>query len=806
MKNIILVHVCMVFFVSISVCGQKKGRQKLSFNKDWKFILKDSSVFKTKDFDDSDWRELDLPHDWSIEHKTSKKNSGRNAWFPGGVAWYSKEFILPSGSQEKHVEIQFDGIYRHSKIWINGEYVGAQYDGYTSFYFDITEFLNPTGQRNRIAIRVDNSVQPNCRWYSGSGIYRNSWLTITDKLHIKNWGVSVTTPQVSKSKAVVKVNAEIENFKGYEDLIVKTTVYDKNKILVANSNKAIVVNLLKDYNEELELNISNPNLWSVDTPNMYKLEVELWTRNELIDSYVTNFGIRDIRFDADRGFFLNNKNLKIKGVCLHHEAGSLGAAVPLEVWQRRLSKLKSIGCNAIRTAHNPFAPEFLDLCDEMGFLVMDEFVDKWNHDETYLSKKNKKSNFFNPSGFGDPFFELEWQKNYEQTIKRDRNHPSVIIWSVGNENHSPGSVNQNVGLKKYTSFVRSIDSTRPVVSGMERGKDMPYRQKIKNILDSCQFMDLIALNYGEQWCEEIKKQHPDKAYLSTESYRYFNSELEKRFASMEKSPWLDVMSNDYNAGLFLWSGIDYLGESKSFSKLGSNSSLIDFAGFRREVSYLYQALWSDEPMVRIAVYKGDSDDFSTSGRWSSPPVNETWNLEEGKSYDLVTYTNCESVNLYLNNRKIGNKQLKDFSNWIVKWKELRFEPGTLIAKGVVGGHEVCEFKLDTYEKPEKIDVRVFPEKIKEGSVVQVEVRVLDKKNHLANMASLNLNFDLSGDAKILALENGNHLNVEGYTNKNEIKTNKGRCLIVLKVNTFKEKITLQITSKNLKTKRFLLKP
>ncbi|TYA71728.1 glycoside hydrolase family 2 TIM barrel-domain containing protein [Seonamhaeicola marinus] len=778
-------------------------RIKENFNKEWKFNLADSIIFSAAEFDDSDWRELEVPHDWSVEHKFDKTNSGRNAWLPGGIGWYRKHFTIPETYKNKHIEIQFDGVYRHAQVYVNGEHVGNQYDGYTSFYFDISPYLK-YGKTNVIAVKVDNSIQPNCRWYSGSGIYRNTWLTISDNLHVNNWGTYITTPEVSQEKALVNIETTVENFRGKVKFELTTTLYNSKGNRVGFATSKINAKLMRQYTVSQNIFIENPELWSDKSPKLYTALTKIKVDGEVIDDYQSTFGIRAIEFDAKKGFFLNGKNMKINGVCLHHEAGVLGAAVPIEVWEYRLKTLKEFGCNAIRTAHNPASPEFMDLCDQMGFLVMDEFVDKW-YDNVPYANSNLKNNFFNPSGFGDPKFYLEWQKNYKQTILRDRNHPSIIIWSVGNENHSPGNVRQNAGLKTYASFVRTLDPTRPVISGLERYKDENPSKKVNKILETTSYMDIIAMNYGEQWVNEIGSRNPDKPYLSTESYIYFNSSPTKRFANIERLPWFDVLDNNFNMGLFLWSGIDYLGESKKFPKLGTDCGLVDFAGFRKERSYLYQALWTDKPVVRIAVYEGDADDFSTSGKWGWPPMHESWNLEKGKAYDLVTYTNCESVNLYLNGKKIGNKKLSDFSNWIMKWKEIDYEPGLLKAVGIINGKEVCEFELKTSGKPRKIHLKANKTNVIKNEVALVEVNVLDNKGNLVKHLESDLSFQIKGNGKIIGLSNGNVYNTSSFMDKTSKKTNKGKCLVYLKVGNKTEDLHLTVSSNTLKTQVLTLK-
>ncbi len=782
---------------SQSVNSAVATRITKNFNKNWKFKLSDSTSYNNIDFDDSNWRTLDVPHDWSIEFDYNESYSGRNAWLPGGVGWYRKTVNISKEQSNKEFRIEFDGVYKNSTLWVNGHYVGNQHDGYTSFYYNISPFINFGGE-NVFALRVDNSIQPNCRWYSGSGIYRNVRLITTNKLAIEHWGTFITTPKVAKEGAEVLVQTTLRNYDDASKIVLETIICNIKGEEVGAIKTNAEINRKTTKKIHQKVNIENPSLWSVNSPELYIAKSKVLVNNQVVDIYETKFGVRTIDFDAEKGFLLNGNNLKLKGVCLHNDGGVLGVAVPIEIWERRLDKLKEIGCNAIRAAHNPPSPEFLDLCDNKGFLVMNEFVDKWNADKTNDKKRKGLNNFFNPNGFGDPFFEYEWQKNYKATVERDRNHPSIIIWSVGNENYPPEAKEQTQGLRKYTSFVRSLDETRPVISGMERGLDSDVDDKIDAILSTCSEMDLIALNYGEQWCKEIGNRNPKMPYISTESYRYFNSSLEKRFANIERSPWIDVLENDHNMGLFLWVGIDYLGESKKFPKLGSNSGLLNIAGFKKVESYLYQAFWSEKPMVRIAVYEGDADDFSTSGRWGWPPINEIWNFENGEKKDLVTYTNCESVNLYLNDKLIGNKRLSDFSNWIMKWQDITFKKGTLRAVGIIKGKEVCEFELKTTSKPHKIGFKIYDKLVNSGDIVQVEVSLLDKHGVLVTHESTDLHFEVEGNAEMLGFSNGSMYDITPTGNIETRKTNRGTCLVVLKTKATFQEGKLVVTAKNIK--------
>ncbi|MCL7754604.1 glycoside hydrolase family 2 TIM barrel-domain containing protein [Polaribacter sp. Z022] len=787
---------------TILIAQNDEVRSRINFNNNWKFNLSNKGEYSKPDYLDEDWRTLNVPHDWSIEQEFSKNNSGRNAWLPGGIGWYRKSVVIAKQDADKEFLIEFDGVYKNSTLWINGHYVGNQNDGYTNFHYNITSFLK-FGEKNTFAVKVDNSIQPNCRWYSGSGIYRNVWLVKTNKIAVDQFGTFITTPKISEDIALVNIETTIRNYSNSESISIETVIYNAKGLKVGSvkSNKNLKNRTTTKINQQVTIN--KPEFWSLQDTKTYSAKSVISKNGKVLDVYNSKFGIRTLEFHPKNGFFLNGENLKLKGVCLHHEAGVLGAAVPIDIWKSRLKTLKSFGCNAIRTAHNPMSKEFLDLCDEMGFLVMNEFVDKWNSDASLVWAPKKHPTFFNPSGFADPFFEFEWQKNYKTTILRDRNHPCVIIWSVGNENHSPGTVEQIEGLRRYTAFVRSLDPTRPVVSGMERGKDGDPSEKIKAIIKTTNEMDLIAMNYGEQWVKEIGLQNPDKPYVSTESYIYFNSTPKKRFANIEKAPWIDVLENNHNMGLFLWVGIDYLGESRNFPKLGSDSGLLDRAGFRKEISYLYEAFWSKKPMVRIAVYDGKADDFSTSGRWGSPPMKSNWNLEKNKKYDLVTYTNCDSVDLYLNGKKIGNKKLKDFSNWIVKWRDVNYKPGTLKAVGIINGKPVCEYVIRTSKKPSSF--KFIPKEITTRKIIQVEVNLTDRKGVLVSHIPTKVNFKINGNAKIIGIDNGDVTDASNFNNTKTGIIKNGRCLVLIQVENTKKDISLIAFNNQIKKEKTILK-
>lgn len=762
--------------------GLNAHAARINIDTDWKFNLGDQNLAQTVAYDDSQWRSLDVPHDWSIEQEFSETNSSRHAWLPGGIGWYRKQLMLPAEDAGEQVELQFDGVYKHASVWVNGRHVGTQYDGYTSFHFDVTPLMK-FGQMNTIAVRIDNAQQPNCRWYSGSGIFRHVWLRLTNPVHVKTQGTYITTPAITSSEATVRIRTTIQNRRAKKaDIVLLTELFDASGKKAGSTQTACNTGAKLSVEIEQELSLFSPALWSVETPQMYTAVSKIIQNDKVLNQYTSTFGVRDIRFDAEKGFFLNGKNMKLKGVCLHAEAGTFGAAVPIQKWERRLKGLKSAGCNAIRTAHNPMAPEFMDLCDSMGFLVMDEFVDKWDDRR-----------------FADPFFRQEWKKNFESTIQRDRNHPCVVIWSVGNENHAPGSTEQTESLQRYCNFVRSIDPTRPVISGMQRGMDQLPADKVDNVLRSCEHMDLIGMNYGLQWSKRIALRKPGKVFLSTETLPYYSHDEVERWAHIEKLTWFDVMANDSNIGSFMWAGTKYLGEIPA---KGLHSwpeifcwpgCILDSAGFRSDLSYLYQALWTDEPTLHIAVYEKD---VAYNKQWGAPPTKSMWNYATGEQLDLVTYSNCDYVELYLNDHRIGTQKLSDFSNWVMKWHKIDYEPGTLRAVGIRDGIAVCESTLKTAGKPVQLALKVDRPELCPDNVVHVEVQLLDASSNPVRHDDRDLKFSIKG-GEIIALDNGHLTAKDSMKEMNIRQTNQGRCLATLKAIQPPETLTLTVEAKDI---------
>jgi beta-galactosidase len=475
--------ICFVLPLGIAMAETKVQQSRTrDFCFNWKFVKGDPADAQRLEFDDSGWKDIQLPHDWSIEGPKDQKNPGssKNGYFPGGIGWYRKHFRLSPDDEGKEIFIDFDGVYQKSEVWINGHSLGRRPNGFVGFQYDLTSHVK-FGQENILAVRVDNSDQPNCRWYTGSGIYRDVRLTVTDKLHVKNCGTYVTTKSISKDEAIVRVRTEVQNsYTQSRKCALVTRVLDTNNNVVAERIAAHLVPARGEHQFDQVIQVRDPKVWSIDNPKMYRVQTLLKNDQVVCDEYKTPFGIRQARFDKDLGFVLNGEQVKLKGVCIHQDAGSLGAAVPVRAWERRLEILRSIGCNAIRTSHNPPPPELLNLCDRLGFVVIEEAFDKWEA----------------PYG---RWFKEWWQMDLTDMVRRDRNHPSVIMWSVGNEVSNQGKPEFVEQLKSLVDLTHKIDPTRPVTCALKPAKVTSREKNATAVTAIARIVDVISCNYQEQW-------------------------------------------------------------------------------------------------------------------------------------------------------------------------------------------------------------------------------------------------------------------------------------------------------------------
>ncbi len=506
-KYLFLIFLIFIIHSSIHAQDIEQNRNRLLMDFNWKFQLGEINDAQDVSFNDAGWHTINLPHDWSIEGEFSKDApaGGNGGYLPTGIGWYRKHFEVSKDDLNKIIWIEFDGVYMNSDVWINGHHLGLHPYGYTSFYYNLTPYLKEGG--NIVAVKVDNSLQPNSRWYTGSGIYRNVWLVKIDPLHIAHWGVYATTPAVSKESAVVKVATKIENnFDKEKKGILHSVIVGENGNKISETETSFTVKPGQSVELNQKLNVKSPSLWSVGSPSLYHLNQTIFEGKNIVDDLTTKIGIRKIEYDVNKGFLLNDEHIKMNGVCLHHDGGCVGAAVPLAVWKYRLEKLKEMGCNAIRTSHNPPAPEFLELCDEMGFLVMDESYDEWK-----IGKRK----------YGYHIYFDEWgRKDLTSMLERDRNHPSIVLWSVGNEIPDQKTDEGVKTLHTLVEICHEVDPTRPVTSACDNIAADGSATKLAFL----EGLDIVGYNYVDRWHERRelyysidRHDHPDWKMIGTES-------------------------------------------------------------------------------------------------------------------------------------------------------------------------------------------------------------------------------------------------------------------------------------------------
>lgn len=786
----------LVLFFSVgfsSAFSKTSDRLIQNFNKSWRFSSVERGEASKVGFDDAGWRLLNLPHDWSIEGKFSKDNPATpgGGALPGGIGWYRKTFKLDNSFVEKQIFVEFDGIYMNSEVWINDHYLGRRPYGYISFGYELTPYIKLNGGENVIAVKVDNSKQPNSRWYSGSGIYRNVRLVAVNPVHIPQWGTHIVVSEIAKSFATVDVKTTLVNSSSKRSKInLQTSIVDsKGKVVAKNG---IVKNISIDDTLEFpqRLKVANPKLWATDRPYMYKMLSEVWVDGVRVDSYTTPLGIRQFQFDPDKGFSLNGRSMKINGVCLHHDLGCLGAAVNTRALERQLQILKAMGCNGIRTSHNPPAPELLLLCDSLGFIVMDEAFDMW--------KKQK-----NPHDYH--LYWDEWhKKDLIAQIKRDRNHPSVMIWSIGNE--IPEQWGDSTGkqiTRELAAIVRDLDSTRPITAANnEVGQG-------NNLIQSGA-LDLIGYNYNHSKFADFHKDYPGKKFIATETVSALQTRgsydlpsdsvriwptrwdlpLEKGNAdlscsayencrtpwgSTHEETWKVMKKNEFLSGQFIWTGFDYLGEPTPYPWPARSSyfGVVDLAGFPKDVYYMYQSEWTNSTVLHLFPH---------------------WNWAPGQLVDVwAYYNNADEVELFLNGRSLGVKR-KLNDDLHVMWR-VPFEPGVLKAVSLKNGKVVKTDIRKTAGTPAKIVLQADRKTIladgKDLSFVSVSVQ--DKDGNECPNANNLVSFSIRGEGGIAGVDNGSPTYLESLK-ASSITAFHGKCLAVIHANGVKGTIILKAAS------------
>ena len=762
------------FFILACAIGcmlTAQARDRQNFDNGWRFVLADSAQMSKTDYHDTHWRALNLPHDWAVEGDflCSNPSGAGGGALPGGIGWYRKTFNLQKKQGECYF-IEFDGVYMNARVYINGKEVGYRPYGYSSFEYDITPYL--TAGRNVVAVRVDNSDQPNSRWYSGCGIYRHVWFTKTADVHVKHWGVHV----VANPDGRVSVTADVESQgKAYK---VRNQVFDAQ-------------------GREVGLKVRRPHLWSVDDPYIYKVRTQVLVGGKVVDEVWTNTGFRSFRFDAKTGFWLNGKNMKLNGVCEHHDFGCLGAVVNEDAMHRKLVRLKEMGVNAIRSSHNPPAPELLNMCDTMGLIVMDESFDMWRRRKT----QNDYARFFD-----------EWhERDLADLILRDRNHPSILMWSIGNEvleqwssadadtltleqanlilnaGHDAstlakdGETSVNTLLADHLAdIVRRYDTTRPITAGCNEPSP-------DNHLFKGKALDIVGFNYHHQWIKDVPKNFPGRPFIMTESVSALQTtgfytmpsdsvikapkewwlpytdpsfkcssydNMHASWSSTHEETWDVVKHTPYVGGQFIWTGFDYIGEPTPYSYPARSSyfGIIDLAGQPKDVYYMYQSEWTNRPVLHLFPH---------------------WNWLDGEQIDMWCYYNqADEVELYINGKSQGVRRKADSHQYHVMWR-VTFEPGEVKVVARKDGKEVRQQTIHTAGQPHHLQLSID---YQGKNTTFVKVEVVDENGNRCPWAENQVFFDT--DATIIGVDNGNQTSLERFKD-NKRKAFFGRCFVVL---------------------------
>ena len=783
----VLVGMLGVMGLGVEAFGQVSFGSPEKFGDGWVFELGDVAEAKQPEYADSAWRKLSLPHDWSIEGTYSPDLASGTGYLPGGIGWYRKHFDHKQGPGDEKTYIYFEGVYNRSDVYVNGHHLGHRPNGYTSFMYDLTPYLKDGD--NVISVRVDHSRYADSRYYTGSGIYRDVYLVKAPATHIAQWGVGFETLDVKGNKAKVKVGVAIEN--PVKGLVVKTSLLNAEGKVVAQSSKSISVKdveAMRSYNEgerfavgdvcNLSMQVPDVRLWSLESPYLYSLKTELLKDGKVIDSSDIPVGIRTLSFDADKGFALNGKNMKVKGVCIHHDAGALGAVVPEQVWERRLRKLKDLGVNALRMSHNPQAPAVYDIADRIGLLIMDEASDEWEFPKRKWIKGWNKGE---PGYDGSYDFFEEWiDRDVADMVRRDRNHPSVFLWSIGNEvdypndpyshpvldgNNSaisqpmyggydpeaPDAMRIGEIAKRLAKVVKGIDTSRPTtgaLAGVVMSNETAYPEAV----------DVVGYNYTEDRYDEDHATYPDRVIYGSENRSDYDA-------------WKAVRDKDFIFGQFIWTGIDYLGESGAWPSRGLYTGLLDFAGNPKPRGMFRASLWSESPVTYIGTYPKP-----WRGNWLSIDAWDSWNYEPGEEIRVVCYTNSPKARLLLDGNVVGETTDMDDNTGIIHW-DIPFAPGKLVAEGLdEDGNVGSSYEIATSGRPYAIKVAADRDKFeKAGDLAHLYIEIVDENGVPVKLADNEVSVRISGPAELIALESGDNYDMGNYRD-NRQRVYRGKLL------------------------------
>ena len=774
-------------WLSIAVSAQ--AREVININEGWRFTLGDGP-WGDPSFDDGGWRLLNLPHDWSVEGTYDKRNpSGPQGGFmPCGTGWYRLHFDAPAGSEGQRVFVRFDGVYMKSQVWINGRMVGEYPNGYNSFEYDITPFVRRDGE-NVLAVRVDNSLQPGSRWYSGSGIYRDVNLIVTSQMHFTDGGTFIATPEVSPRRAGIEMHYTLVNhnypetrftwtdnkslyvwLRGEEDgnapktesnnrvrkeCTLTSVLYDMQGQEVGRTESH---HRIGDYTRtELSqrMEIEQPRLWSHRTPYLYKMVTTIAYDGRTADSIVTPVGIRDIRFSAERGMEVNGEPVKIQGVCLHQNVGCFGTAVPLGIWRERLETLKAMGCNAIRVSHYPFAPQFYALCDSLGLYVSNEIFDEWNRGQEWG---------YSESSYGKMpytyhlYFDQWAETDLRRMIRRDRNHPCVFMYMLGNE--IPNQRIEGIDIvRKLKAIAREEDATRPVTAAC----DFFVGANVYGFMDE---LDIAGYNY-------IDRIHPDSLYAA-EHARYPERILLGTETYHKTRNHVSIRDNAYAIGEFIWVGYDYLGEIVWPDYRGWDEGILDIAGFPKAEYWLRKSYWSEEPVVHIGVQRSEGRDFD----WSPRDVADhwTWTGKEGQTLPVFVYSNCDEVELRVGKRSMGRKKVGR-NDYFARW-DVPYRAGSITATGYRNGKKAAEHVLRTADAPVSVNIsRVF----RSDDAIRVELRIVDRNGIRVPDSEAEIRIGGAAADRVTGIDNGRQYDPQGekYTSRTKGRCADGRMVVYL---------------------------
>jgi beta-galactosidase len=770
--------------------------------KEWQFSQSDTQSAQLKTFNDGKWRVLDIPHDWSIEGNFSKEHPStfNQGALPTGIGWYRKHFFLPAHAVSQHVQLNVEGVFQRADVWVNGHFLGRHNNGYVSFKHDISKYINKAGD-NVIAVRVDNAAQPNSRWYTGAGIYRKVWLDLSSQTFIDPWDLFVKANVDKNGSAAVEMSAMVSNFSGQKkDLKVIHEIHDARGKLVAKGEPIAVALSNGKTPVQGVLKIVNPVLWSPASPYLYRSIVKIFEKGKLVDSIQTKLGIRFFTFDPNNGFSLNGKQFLIQGVCNHHDLGAIGATVNRSAIKRQLTILKGMGCNAIRTAHNPPAVELLDLCDSMGFLVMDELYDTW------AKKKNKFDQSID--------FKNDHRLDVESWIRRDRNHASVFMWSIGNEIREQFDSTGSRYASELASLVKSLDATRPVTSALTENNPS------KNFIYQSGALDVLGFNYKLGDYKALPSRFPGSSFiaaetasaLSTRGHYDFPSDSSRIWPPDSKSTqhgnpdntvsafdhvyaywgntheksWLAVKQHPHMSGAFVWSGFDFLGEPVPYQWPSRSSyyGIIDLAGFPKDVYYMYQSEWTNKPVLHLFPH---------------------WNWKSGQTVDVWAYfSQADEVELFLNGKFVGTRTKND-STLHAMWR-LEYVPGQLKAVSRKNGTSVLESIVQTAGKPDRIVLKVAESNLSsaDDELGFVEIGVVDANGIPVQTADNAINLTVQGGGKLEATDNGNPVELTPF-NASIKQLFNGKLLAIVKTTGGKGQINFEATSPGLKPAKLVLK-